>query len=759
MKYVIVLLTAGFVTLLVSQPAPVERVGRLQDGGFLLNSGWVLRPAGRQIDLETFPMSSALSPDGRFLMVLNGGQNPPGISVFDAGTLRPIGRTPVADAWLGMTFSPNGKLLYVGGGSQASVFQFSVSNEGELRAERTFPVVHETERTHTDFIGDVAFSPDGRLIYAAGLYKNTIFVINPQSGTVIERFRTGRRPYRILFHPDGKSFFVSSWADGTVYHHETDSGRQIVGHRVAAHPTDMVWREKKSNTEEGAEAPWKARLYVAAANTNNVYVIGVSEGKQMRTLETINVALTPRQPVGMTPTALGLSADRDRLYVVCSDANAVAVADVSENRSRMLGFVPVGWYPTAARAMDDGRLVVLNGRGVGSVPDSRGPAPRGTMSVIEPLDDEQLEKHTATVLKNSAYKDAKLLGVQPIEPNPVPVRPGEPSPIEHVVYIVKESSAYDRVLGDLGKGEGMARLALFGEQVTPNHHKLAREFVLLDNFYVNGDTSADGHNWSASAIAPDYVQKMWQNSYAERRQHYDYEGGEPAAYPPAGYLWTNAAAAVIPMRNYGWWASNLPKAAQDGTQIKDVHDPILKPVTNMYYRAFDPDYPDVERAKVFLRELVQFEQQGTMPRLIFMRLGNDRTSGAAPGKIAPRAAMADNDLALGIVVEAVSKSRFWPRTAIFVTEDDAQNGPDHIDSHRSPAFVISPYTRRESIDSTMYNTTSMLRTMELILGLKPMTHFDAAARPMFAAFSNKPDNKAYDAERARISLEDRNPAR
>jgi hypothetical protein len=308
------------------------------------------------------------------------------------------------------------------------------------------------------------------------------------------------------------------------------------------------------------------------------------------------------------------------------------------------------------------------------------------------------------------------------------------------------------------QGNGDPSLLMFGEEVTPNHHKLARQFVLLDNFYVNSDVSADGHNWSTAAIAPDYVQKLWPNSYAGRRRLYDYEGQEPTAVPPTGYLWTNAAAAGISMRNFGYFVNNRAKPLADGVQIDSVRDRILNAVTNRYYRGFDLDYPDVERARVFLRELAEYEKSGQMPRLIFVRLGNDHTSGTAAGRIAPRSAVADNDYALGMIVEGVSRSRFWPETALFVLEDDAQNGPDHVDSHRSPAFVIAPYVRRGTVDSSMYNTTSMLRTMELFLGLRPMTHFDAGARPMAACFQATPDPQPYVAEKPRIPLDERNPA-
>ncbi|MGD0201454.1 MAG: bifunctional YncE family protein/alkaline phosphatase family protein [Bryobacteraceae bacterium] len=754
-----------------------ERVGPHPGGGFLLNSGWRLRPAGKQVPLSTLPMSAALSRDGKYLLVLNGGYLPPSISVLEAASGRELGRTPVADGWLGLTFSPKGDRVYVGGGSQAAVFEFAFAN-GVLTPARTFPVTPPEKRVWSDFIGDVTFDPAGRLLYAAELFHDSIAVINPQSGTVIERFKTGRRPYRILFHPDGKSFFVSSWTDGSVYHHQADNGSLLERIRLGAHPTDMVWR---AGVPEAPEKPdWVARLFVAAANTNNVYVVGVTPAKELRHVETINVSMTPWQPAGMTPSALGLSPDGKRLYVVCSDANAVAVVDVSELVSQPLGFIPTGWYPTAVRALGDNRIVVLNGRGPGSFPNPLGPNPTkapewssaggrahnyvarmqlGSASFIDPPDEAQLAAYTETVLENSPYRDALLEDAGTGPNSPIPARPGGPTPIRHVIYIVKENRTYDQVLGDLREGNGDPSLVLFGEQVTPNHHKLAREFVLLDNFYVNSDVSADGHNWSTAAIASDYVQKLWPNSYAKRRNRYDYEGQEPTATPPTGYLWTNAASAGVSTRNYGYFVTNRPlEAIADGVQVESVRDPVLNHVTNLRYRGFDLNYPDVERAKVFLADLAEFEQAGRMPQLIFVRLGNDHTSGTAPGKIAPRAAVADNDYALGLIVEAVSKSRFWPETAVFVLEDDAQNGPDHVDSHRSPALVISPWVRRGAVDHSMYNTTSMLRTMELILGLRPMTTFDAGARPMAAAFQSTSDARPYAAEKPRVALEERNPA-
>ena len=764
MKLATFLLVFVLAVLVSSAPAPREQVGPLADGGFLLNSGWRVQPAGKQVPVDTFPMASVLSPDGRYLLVLNGGYNPPSISVIDTAAARELARTRVADAWLGLAFTPKGDRVYVGGGSRAAVFEFTFAN-GALQPARTFTVA--AKPTVRDFIGDVALSPDGRLIYAADLYHDQVVVINPQSGMVIEHFKTGRRPYRILFHPDGKSFFVSHWADGSFGRYDANNGSLLANTRVGPHPTDMLWRPGKVESAD-EEVNWVARLFVAAANTNNVYTFGASAEGELTPIESINVAMTPRQPMGMTPSGLALSADGKSLYVVCSDANAVAAVDISQPHSRVAGFIPTGWYPTAARALRDGRLVVLNGRGLRSYPNAQnGPNPTkkpepvhegvpalqyvgrlqtGTASFIDPPANGGLSAWSKQVLANSPYRDEMLDAKSPLPP------------IEHVIYIVKENRTYDQVLGDMKEGNGDASLTIFGEQITPNLHKLAREFVLLDNFYVNSDVSADGHNWSTAAIAPDYVQKLWPNSYAHRRNLYDYEGQEPAALPPAGFLWTNAAQAGVSMRNFGYFVNNKPQPVQGDEQVAGVRDPVLAKVTNRRYRAFDLEYPDVERAKVFLAELAEYEKSGQMPRLILMRLGNDHTSGTSAGKIAPLSAVADNDYALGMLVEGVSRSRFWPKTAIFVLEDDAQNGPDHVDSHRSPAFVISAYARRHFVDGTMYNTTSMLRTMELILGLRPMTTFDAGARPMAGAFQAAANPAPYTAEKPRVPLDARNPA-
>ncbi len=671
------LVTALFVC---AQPASRARVGPLGDGGALLPNGWRLRPAGRQVPVDTFPMAQVATADGRYLLVLNAGKAPPSISVLDIAAMKEISRTPVPDAWLGLALAPKGDLVYVGGGAQASIFEFSFS-AGKLEPRRAFSLAEEPKRSDRSFVGDIAFSPDGRLLYAAELYQNSIAVVNPQSGRVIDRFKTGRRPYRILFHPDGKTFFVSCWADGMVLRHETDGGKIAGKFLLSPHPTDMLWIAGRAQPALEEESnPYVARIFIAAAGTNSLRVLGVTDTGDIRPSEVINLGMSPLQPAGLTPSALGYDRERKRIYVACSDENAVAVVDISEPQSRVLGYVPTGRYPTAVRSLADGRMVVLNGQG----------EPAGSASFVDPVNSEALDSLTKIVLDNSPYRDSKLEDAGTPEGNPIPSWPGDPTPLRHAVYIVVDQGfTYDETLGDIKEGDGVGALARYGETVTPNLHKLAREFVLIDNFYVNGDDPADGYNWSVAALSPDYVEKLRPAFAARRRNRYDFEEGEPAAVPPAGYLWTNARTAGVPMATY--------LASQQGK----------------------------EAYVAFLADLTTLEKSGALPRLIVLRI--------------PSGDPAKNDRTLGTLVSRLTRSRFWPEMAIFVLVTNTGGGRDHVDRHRAPSFVISPYVRRRTVDSNIYNTTSMLRTVELISGLQPMTQFDAASHPMWPCFQPIPD--------------------
>ncbi len=471
----------------------------------------------------------------------------------------------------------------------------------------------------------------------------------------------------------------------------------------------------------------------------------------------------------MTPSGLALGPDGKRLYVVCSDANVVAVVDISRERSHVEGFIPTGWYPTAARVLPAGTLVVLNGRGLRLAPESQrteshapagsqsrgrraaveyvGRIQTGTASFIEPFTDEQLaglyqDRHRQLALSRREAGNAQ----------PVPAHPARHLHRQGKPHVRPGAGRYEggqrRSLAGAVRRKGHAQRAQAGAPV-----RAARQLL------CERRRERRRPHWSTAAIATDYIQKMWPNSYASRRKNYDYEEQEPTDAPPAGYLWTSAAGAGLSMRNYGYMAQNRAQAARrTATQIEAVRDPVLNRVTNRLYRDFDLDYPDVERVKVFLADLAEFEKSGQMPRLMFMRLGNDHTNGTQAGKLSPLSLAADNDYALGMLVEAVSKSRFWASTAIFVLEDDAQNGPDHVDSHRSPAF--RDLALREAPGGGQLDVQHHVDAAHH--GADAGAAADDAVRRRRAAHVRRlpatADPAPYVAEKPRVPLDERNPA-
>ena len=526
-----------------------------------------------------------------------------------------------------------------------------------------------------------------------------------------------------------------------------------------------------------ALSPDERLLYVACSDSNSVVVIDTRTGRQV---EVISTALYPKGPAGSTPNSLALAPNGQTLWVANADANNLAVIDVSRRgESRALGFIPVGWYPTSVRMTSNAdQILVANGKGIISQPNPRGPNPtgksegpgvqyiggllHGTMSVIPLPKPSEMPRLTEAAYACSPMKpDAAPTGVKPEPGNAIPAKVGLPSPIKHCIYIIKENRTYDQVLGDVRAGNGDPSLCLFPEKITPNEHAIARQFVLLDNFYVDGEVSAQGHEWSTAAYATDYVEKVWPQVYRRSDEPsgkripgftYPSEGETAIGCPASGYLWDRCRNVGVDYRSYGEFIANAAKPGDPGRARLKALEGHFDPL----YRGFDLDYSDQPRADRIIAELHRFEREGTMPGLLVVHLPNDHTSGTAAGKPTPAAYVADNDLALGRIVEAVSHGKFWKETAIFVLEDDAQNGPDHVDAHRSIAFVVSPYTKRRAVDSSMYSTSSMLRTIELILGLKPMTQFDAAAQPMYGSFQAKADLTPYEHLPANVDLNAKN---
>ncbi len=771
----------GLLVLPAGAKPPVTLPGLQRDGSVLLPNQWSLRPAGRQLVVGDFPVNIALHPGGRFAAVLHSGYSQHEIRIIDLSAGRQVSQVALEESFYGLAWSQDGSHLYVSGATLEVVQAFAFA-QGFLSAPTMLRLRPVTE---TGVPVGLAIEPGSGALYVAEGWGQRVDKLDPTTGKflwskALATAQTGSEtgpesqrsepssapdapfPYACLPDPARGRVYVSLWGRAAMLVLDARTGAELARWPVGPHPNEMVLARD-------------GRLFVAEANTNTVSVLDPATG---RVLETLSTAVSPGAPPGSMPNSLALSPDGQLLFIANANTNSIAVFDISAPRRAVsLGFIPVGWFPTAVRVSADGRtLVVANGKGVASAANPAGPFPgdrrprdlqdyiggllKGTVSLIQlPAVAERPARFgtwTREVLANSPVPVSLRPALQRPAGNPVPATLGDPSPIRHVIYVVKENRTYDQILGDLPEGNGAPSLCLFDETVTPNHHALAREFVLLDNFYTDGEVSADGHEWTMGAYASDFVEKTWPLNYGHNERKkigYPSEGAYALATPARGYLWNQAAQAGVSYRSYGEFVFNGRTA---GTPARPSL-PVLRDHIDPLYRGFDLDYPDVQRAARFVAELKRFEAEGDMPRLQVVRLPNDHTSGTSPGRLTPRADVADNDLALGQLVDAVSHSKFWATTAIFVLEDDGQNGPDHVDAHRTPCFVISPYTARHTVDSTLYSTTSVLRTIELILGLQPMSQFDAAAAPMFATFAATPDLTPYAARSAQVDLHARNP--
>ena len=476
-----------------------------------------------------------------------------------------------------------------------------------------------------------------------------------------------------------------------------------------------------------------------------------------------------------------------------NDVAVIKLADTENAEDKVIGLIPTAWYPTGLVISPDGKeLDVINAKGLGAGPNNvNGPNPysttrtpanqyvgsmiQGSLSIIDIPNSEQLDQYTQQVVQNNGFNEGDKIRVagDPTE-NVIPLRAGDPSPIKHVIYVIKENRTYDQVLGSLEKGNGDPSLNLFGDESAPNTRNLARQFVTLDNFYADAEVSADGWNWSTAAIANLYVQQNWPANYSTpgRNRPYDFEGGNlatsPGKDPTDAFIWNKLSDAGIDYRNYGFRVFNatvtndngetvtVPRVAFNATTGEST-EPRLAANTDLGFSGYDLTISDQTRFDQWNQEFQQYDANGNLPTVEFLRLPNDHTSGTTVGRPTPRAYVADNDLALGKLVDAVSHSQYWDSTAIFVVEDDAQNGPDHVDAHRTEALVISPYTQTGKVDSTFYDTSSMLRTMEKIVGVGPLSQFDAAATPMLNSFTDQPNFTPYNYVVPTQPLDELNP--
>jgi WD40 repeat protein len=722
--------------------------GPEKDGSIRLPNQWSLRPAGRQIQLGDFPVNAVLHPTGKWLAVLHAGFGTHEIHIV---SLKPqprvLSRVTLPQTFCGLCFSPDGHRLFASGGEFDTVHVFHFA-DGYLSRPKQ---IHLGQRTDKLLPAGLAVDPEGCWLFAACPWGHAVTCVplqQPKERVAI-LLEKGSYPYACLVDADRKRLYVSLWSKAAVAVIDLEAKKLETAFATDRHPTEMLL------------SPDGKALFVACSNSTRVSVLSADTGKG---LETINCALYPNAPIGNTPSSLALTPDGQLLFVANADVNNVAIFNVSQpGKARPLGFIPVGMYPTAVRYNPaDKRLYVANGRGTTPKANPHGPNPllrqnqtvreyiaalyKGTLTILDLPSEERMLTYSKHAYLCSPLRADLGVAASPPKGSPIPGKIGEPSPIKHCLYIIRENRTYDQVFGDMKQGNGDPDLCIFPEKVTPNAHRLARQFVLLDNFYVDGEVSAEGHEWTNGAYCTDFVRKLWPLTYrgsptGKFKKVYPSEGNfDEVERPAGGYLWDRCAEAGISYRSYGEWI-------EPGKTAKDPGKARVKALEghfDLWFRAWDMDYPDVKRAERFIEELKRFERDGDLPRFMVMHLPNDHTQGTQVGKLTPTAHVAENDLALGMIVQAVTQSKFWKETVILVVEDDAQNGPDHVDAHRTVALVISPYSRRGYVDSSMYSTSSMVRTIELILGLRPMSQFDAAARPMYASFQAEPNLGPYE---------------
>ncbi len=813
-------------------PSPTqEGVGQIGVNRYYTPANQILTPAGRQVELPGLrPQALALSPDGRLLVTAGktreliviearsgkilqqvplppeSGQQPAPGSVPER-ILQPDKDAQVS--FTGLVFSPDGSRIYLAN-VNGSIKVFGVEPGHKVLGLSTFPLPPaDAPRREAEIPAGIAVSADGRRLYVALNLSNRLAELDALTGRVLRLWEAGAAPFDVVLA--GHKAYVSNWGgrrpdtnsltgpagQGTfvrvdpIRHIASEGSVSVI--ELGATTNGSEIRKAKAEILTGLHAsamalsPNRRWLVVANAGSDTLSVI---DARNDQVIETIWARQNPADLFGAQPNALAFDRTGRNLFVCNGTQNALAVIRFQPGKSALRGLIPVGWFPGAV-VYDAKRntLCVANIKGIGSTRKIK-PGQRveynshehfGTLSLVPKPSARSLQRLTQTAFRNLRYGlllEAKLPPRSARPPCPVPERVGEPSVFNHVVYIIKENRTYDQVLGDMKEGRGDWSLCVFGDRITPNQHKMAREFVLLDNTYCSGVLSADGHQWTDTAITTDYLERSFAGfprSYPDGMEDSDVDA---LAYSPTGFIWDNAIAHGKTLRDFGEFAitearwrdglkTNAPKFLdfyRDFTNHAgeiEIHSrpaiESLRPYLATNTVGWELDIPDQFRAAQFISDLKRFEQRNDLPNLLIICLPNDHTSGTKPDAPTPGAQVADNDLAFGQIVEAISHSRFWPETCIFAIEDDPQSGWDHLSAYRTTAYVISPYTRRGAVVSTQYNQTSLVRTIELILGLPPMNQLDATATPMRDCFVASPDIRPFDALPANISLDRLNP--
>jgi YVTN family beta-propeller protein len=785
-SWIVLILVLLAVPMWLSASESPMQVGSTYGTARVVATSQLVRPAGLSLPLAgSRPVDLALSADGRTLYV----KDNRGLVVVDVATWKVRQQTgfPAGGGSAhGLAVTRDGSRVYATTAGDL-LWEGQIGSDGKASLARKFVLPGPGGS-----IGGapcpwgMALSGDEKTAYVCLTRNNSVAVVDLESGKCTKEIPVGVAPYDVVLSPDGNEAYVSDWGgrhpkkgertakssgtdtlvdkrgvgtSGMVSFIDLKEGKETAQVDVGLHPSDLKL------SADGRT------LYVANANSDTVSVIDV---RTRRVAETIPVRTDPSLPFGSAPNALALSSDGRTLYVANGGNNAVAVIALrgeKQGKSAVRGFIPTAWYPGAL--VCDGRyLYVADVKGFGSRGAKPGAEKRdifqhlGIVSKVAIPTASALKAYTHQVRADSRVPEilrAQEKARSGKKPAPVPQRLGEPSVFDHVVYILKENKTYDQMLGDIGKGNSDPSLCVFGRDASPNHHALAGQFVLLDNYYCNGVLSADGHSWATEGNVTDYLEK----AFGGFTRAYSF-GDDPLTFSSSGLIWDNVLAHGLSFRNYGEMdtASPVPHASwktiyedyvnKTGkiTFAQNMQPANLRTYSCRQYPGWNLDIPDAIRADVFLKEFREYEKKGNWPNFIMIYLPDDHTSGGYPGSPTPKAQVADNDLALGRIVEAISKSRFWPKTCIFVNEDDPQSGFDHVDGHRSLCFVVSPYTKRGALVSQFYNQTSVLHTMERILGLPPMNQMDAMSPLMTECFTDRPDPTPYTCQPNRVPLDE-----
>jgi DNA-binding beta-propeller fold protein YncE len=690
-----------------------------------LPTGWKIRgPEGAVATVGTLPTGVVVSRDGSQVFELESGHQKPALRVLDATTLHEIRSVPLSGAYGAPLRDTNGDGVWV---AVAGTFQESIAH-----IDTAMGLVDKTVSLPVPFY-PVAIAPgrNGTLAVAGDL-ANRIASVDPIAGVTIATHDVGHHPSAIAVSPDGERLYVAERGGETVDVLGDRPGHIVVG----THPDALVTGGTK--------------LYVAVSDDDAVAVIDMAAN---RVVQHVRIPFARSGVYGTSPNALAL--DADRLYVSCGAANAIAVYKIGPKGLSPLGAIPTGWYPTSI-AVDHahGVLYVANGKGESSHANPKfNPLARGDSGYIA---DNLVGSIRRLAIPDDAALARGLADVRDLaqhETVPASAIVRADGPIKHVFYVIKENRSYDQVLGDVAAADGDPSLVLFGEQITPNQHAIVKRFGVFDRFFEDAHVSADGHNWSTAAFANDYLEKMWPQNYASRRPFYDFEDGAEASVPHGRYLWTDAFAHHVTFRNYGEFVTAGPSKP---TPV-GATDRALLAHTDRSYATFDLSVEDVARFDEWKREFDAYEKSGTLPQLEIVRFPRDHTSGTRAGAVTPQGMVADNDLAVGKLVEAISHSADWKSSAIFVIEDDAQNGPDHVDEQRSTFYLASPYAAG-GVQHAAYTQASVLRTIEILLAMAPMSAYDAGAPPLSAAFVPTPNLAPFDALPARYDVHAKNGA-